>query len=240
VKRIVVVVLLLMACGEAPGHSWLVDRPRVLGARTEGARTTWLVAGSGPQIGWSYAACPALKGNFVTPHCDAPIIATGAGSSEGSELVAMETGALPEGTLLLAAFCGAAAPTLEPRAFTATCTSGADPLLASVEIGAIDNRLPTIPDDAIAIGGPCAGPLTFRFDDAMRDPGESLLLAHFVTAGELDHTYSTLEPGEAAPKYVQVPWTAPEGARDVKIYFVLRDGRGGTAFATRTICKKDE
>jgi hypothetical protein len=239
VNRSLFSVLLLVACGEAPGHSWLVDRPRVLGARTEATSVTWLVASAPNRVGWAYAACPTPQGNYAEIRCEAELLATASGTVTDTEVVTMETGALPPKTLVLAAFCADGAATLEPRAFTATCASGAEPLLASVETSATaDNRPPAIPDDAIVLPA-CAGPFGVRLDDAMREPGESLLLAHFVSSGELDRTYSTLEADEAAPKSIEVPWTPPPDAHDVKVYFVLRDGRGGTAFATRTICKKD-
>ena len=239
-KRLFCSLLLFAACGEGPGHSWLVDHPRVLGARTESTSVTWLVAGAPKQVGWAWAACPAPEGNSAAIRCEGAPIAASVGMTSDSELVTMDTGVLPPKTLVLAAFCADGGAALEPSGFNATCASGGEAILASVTTGAAaDNRLPTIPDDAIALPD-CGGPFALRLDDAMRDPGESLLLSHFVTAGELDRTYSSLEPNEAAPKTVEVPWTPPADARDVKVYFVLRDGRGGTAFATRTICKKDQ
>lgn len=237
-KRIFLSLLLLGACGEGPGKSWLVDRPRVLGARAEAETVTWLVASAPNRTGWAFAACPKTEGTFTEPRCDSEIVASASGEATNTELVTMTTGVLPTKTLVLAAFCADGPATLEPRGFTATCASGAEPLLASVETGASDNRIPSLPDDAIVVP-PCGGSFQVRLDDAMRDPGEGLLLAHFVSAGELDRTYSTLEADERGPKEVVVPWTAPADARDVKVYFVLRDGRGGTAFATRTICKRE-
>jgi hypothetical protein len=241
VKRAFFSLLLLFAgCGEGPGKPWLVDHPRVLGARTEATSVTWLVAGAPKQTGWAFAACAAPQGNYAAIRCEGALLASANGTANDTELVTMETGALPPKTLVLAAFCADGGATLEPHAFTATCTSGAEAMLASVETGVADNRRPSIPDDAIGVPPTCAGPLSMRLDDSMRDPGEALLLGHYVSAGELDRTYSALEADEAAPKTVEVPWTAPPDARDVKVYFVLRDGRGGTAFATRTICKKDQ
>jgi hypothetical protein len=240
VKRSIFIVLLIAACGEGPGHPWLVDRARVLGARTEGTTVTWLLASAPRQVGWAYAACRAPEGNYTTIRCNAPLVASANGTTSDSELVTMETGVLPPNTLVLAAFCADGPAQLEPSEFTATCASGAQAILASVETSAaVDNRLPSLSDDAIALPA-CGGPFGIRLDDALRDPGESLLLAHFVTSGELDRTYSTLEASEPAPKTIEVPWTPPPDARDVKVYFVLRDGRGGTAFVTRTICRKDE
>lgn len=70
---------------------------------------------------------------------------------------------------------------------------------------------------------------------------ERLLVSHVVTAGELERQYSMLEPNDPAPKDLSVEWTAPlapsanEG-RLIEIYVVVRDGRGGAAFARRTVC----
>lgn len=91
----------------------------------------------------------------------------------------------------------------------------------------------------------------FRFRGDEREPittstggasVESIILSHAVTAGELDRQYSSFDPEDAAPKVVEIPWTAPgdgevaaEG-RLVEIHFVLRDGRGGAAFTRRTVC----
>lgn len=238
-KRVLYSLLFLVACAEGPGKAWLVDRPRVLAARTEATSVTWLVASAPSRMEWAFAACPAPQGNLTTIRCEGSLLASATGAVTGTEVVAMETGVLPPKTLVLAAFCADGAAQLEPRAFTASCASGAEPVLASVTTAESDNRAPVIADDAIVLPS-CAGPFTVRLDDSLRDPGETLLLAHFVTSGELDRTYSVLEPNEAAPKTIEVPWSAPPDARDVKVYFVLRDGRGGTAFATRTICKKDE
>jgi hypothetical protein len=85
-----------------------------------------------------------------------------------------------------------------------------------------------------------------RFQNDQREttpegPLESLLASHVVTDGELDRQYSSLEPGEAAPKDASVKWTAPPrdrvgAGRQVELYVVLRDGRGGAAFERRNVC----
>jgi hypothetical protein len=89
--------------------------------------------------------------------------------------------------------------------------------------------------------------LRFRGDEREVLPGtpagvENILASHVVTSGELKRQYSMLEPTDAIPKDVSIEWSAPgreqiaEGGRLVEAYFVVRDGRGGAAFARRTVC----
>lgn len=136
------------------------------------------------------------------------------------------------------------------------------------------NTNPEIASDAVALdgvpltpstvrSGPCTGDATspvvvagskhaigyhFRGDERENVPSEGLeklIASHVVTAGELDHQYSMLDPSEPAPKDVSIDWTAPasdrvgEGGRLVEIYVVVRDGRGGEAFARRTVCVRE-
>jgi len=96
--------------------------------------------------------------------------------------------------------------------------------------------------------------LGFRFLEEQREPTpdeaalpgsgpvEALTLSHVVTAGELDRQYSALDRDQPAPRDVVVPWdlpgdVPPEG-RVVDLHLVLRDGRGGVAFARRALCVK--
>jgi hypothetical protein len=98
------------------------------------------------------------------------------------------------------------------------------------------------PDRPIAAAGGGERHLAFRFRGDEREAGEVLALSHVVTAGELDRQRSSLEPEDSTPRDVTLPWTPPpidqvgEGGRLVELFFVLRDGRGGTALARRTIC----
>lgn len=232
------------ACGDSPGHAWLVDRPRVLGARVQGGEVTWLVvAPAAPsRFAWSFAACAAPAGNYAAPRCAGAIASAGSGTSSGDE-AKMPVGALPEPGLVLAAFCeGDAPPALDPHAFEAICPSGAPALLASVKSPVPGNAVPTLAEDAARAPEGCVAPdapdqaLAFRFEDAQREPGEELLLGMFVTGGELDRTYEVLEATEPAPKTVSVPWKPPASEGDVRVFFVLRDGRGGTSFVARTVC----
>ncbi len=140
------------ACEDSIHGGWLVDRPRVLGARVsaaadgtraalapgERANVEWLVAApeGPPRLSWTFAACVTPDGLFARPRCDGTIVAIGSGAS-ASEVVSIEflvpsadaiAGA--KELLVLAAFCSDGAPVLDPRAFTATCANG-DALLAS-------------------------------------------------------------------------------------------------------------
>jgi hypothetical protein len=69
---------------------------------------------------------------------------------------------------------------------------------------------------------------------------EELLLSHFTTAGPLERRFSVLEAGDPDDRALSVEWRSPRPPPDVKppasakLYFVLRDQRGGVAFARRT------
>src|SRR5690606_14127743 len=135
---------------------WLVDRTRVLAARVEAAaepsrsslapgeraRVTWLIgAPSGtPGLAWSFATCPAPDGFLPELRCRDGAHATGHGRAE-SELAVMELDVPPaevvasaQELLLLAAFCEAGEPALDPVRFEATCSGGSPALLASVNV----------------------------------------------------------------------------------------------------------
>jgi hypothetical protein len=67
---------------------------------------------------------------------------------------------------------------------------------------------------------------------------ESLLLSYFVTFGELDHSFTAIDAGSSATGG-SVTWTAPPHGTEptfVRLYFVVRDGRGGADFTERRVC----
>jgi len=268
-----VLLAMLVACGDPLGKGWLIERPRVLGARaavsTDDARATpapgekvfvdWLVGAPGPlpRMGTSFVACVAPEGNYAEPRCT-DAIATAASIHEGDAPIRFEL-TMPDAreVLVLAAFCDGDAAALDPRAFAATCTNGAEPILATASVRGVAggaNLNPTLAEDTIrfddAVLGktgpaPCVPPRSehaFGVALGAREPGETLVLSHIVNAGTLDRQFSALD-AEEAPRTVSVPWTAPEAAgpepRTVDIYFVLRDGRGGTGFERRTICVRN-
>jgi len=83
---------------------------------------------------------------------------------------------------------------------------------------------------------------TFVGDDreTLGEERESLLLAHFVTGGELERPFSVVEAGDDRPEpVVDLDWTAPSGGdegRSVRFYFVSRDRRGGADWTMRQVC----
>ena len=67
---------------------------------------------------------------------------------------------------------------------------------------------------------------------------EELLLSHFVTAGELERRFSVLEPEQNGDQPLLLEWHMPR--RDdpparAFVVFVLRDQRGGVAYALREL-----
>jgi hypothetical protein len=60
---------------------------------------------------------------------------------------------------------------------------------------------------------------------------ESLRVSWFTTAGSFEHDRSGRNEDESET-FTENTWTAPEGARLSHLSFVLRDARGGVAFAT--------
>jgi len=90
--------------------------------------------------------------------------------------------------------------------------------------------------------------LSAELDPNSRDPlepahagdptRESLLLSYFVTFGELDHAFTAIDAGSNAAGG-SVIWTAPPHGTEptfVRLYFVVRDGRGGSDFTERRVC----
>ncbi|MBX3204302.1 MAG: hypothetical protein KF764_04500 [Labilithrix sp.] len=179
-------------CDDVDTKGWLVDRTRVLGARVEARgepsraaiapgesmRVTWLVAapnGTG-HLEWAYAVCAAPIGNFPEPRCEGPVLATGAGASDG-ELVAMDLDAPRAGDLeelqILAAFCEGGEATLDAARFEATCMGGAPARLAAGKIRlavAGANQNPELASDAVLFDGATLGPSTLRPGPCVADP----------------------------------------------------------------------
>lgn len=163
------VAMVVSGCDDSIHQGWLVDRPRVLGARVEAlddparaslapgerGRVTWLLAVPEglPSFDWAFAACVPPDGYFAAPRCDGEVLTAGVERVSG-ELATMElevpaADALggAEELLVLAAFCRDGEVELAPATFTASCASG-EPLLASVLVkvgsGAV-NRNPEPP-----------------------------------------------------------------------------------------------
>lgn len=63
---------------------------------------------------------------------------------------------------------------------------------------------------------------------------ELLQLSHFSTAGRFDRQFTILEAQEK-PEILR-EWEAPKEPGSVKIYLVVRDGRGGVTWASTSVC----
>lgn len=229
----------LAACSDDFVKGWLVDRPRVLGARVEGEEVSWLIARA-PHVEWAWAVCADTK--LAAPRCDTAVLAAGSGATNG-DVATMTIGpALAPDRLLLVAFCVSGVATLSPADFAASCEGGGEAYLASLKVGAPQPQ-PSPPElrlDGAPAGG-CVAPgskhalgFTFRAED--RDPGETLLASTTVTDGELERQYTALESSAPAPRDVSIAWTAPPSPATATVYLVLRDGRGGAAFTQMNVC----
>jgi hypothetical protein len=74
-------------------------------------------------------------------------------------------------------------------------------------------------------------PLTAPKDDPSLHYGFSF----FATAGSMSSLRSTDTTATGQPAPTWVDWTAPDNAQEVRIWVVLRDGRGGSAWLERTV-----
>jgi len=92
-------------------------------------------------------------------------------------------------------------------------------------------------------------PITIAIPDSARETllpqnpadntRESLRVAHFSSAGELERPFSEILPNDsAAPLSLswESPKTAPAEGQLVRFWFVLRDLRGGSDFVERALC----
>jgi hypothetical protein len=70
-------------------------------------------------------------------------------------------------------------------------------------------------------------------------PRETLELAHFVSAGELDHVFTRILPDATELGSVvrfSPPAEVAASGTLVRLWFVVRDGRGGSDFTERALC----
>jgi hypothetical protein len=85
--------------------------------------------------------------------------------------------------------------------------------------------------------------IAVSLDDSNRErfegEPEALLLSHFTTAGPLQRRFNALEASDPGDEPLTVEWRSPRPPEGVKpptsarLFFVLRDQRGGVAFTTR-------
>mgnify|MGYP000885809675 CR=1 FL=1 len=204
------------ACTSDDPRGWLVDRTRVIGARVEvvaeprraslapgeSARMLWLVANPddgkpAPRLAWAFAACVPPAGTQASLRCDGATLAAQTGEGDSSAPIVMPfvtpareaTGDAPE-LLVLAAFCRGGAPTLDARAFTATCANGDPALLASVFVrlaAAGPNANPEIAEGSISFDGVVLANAPQGFPGA---PCDATADTPRVAAGSGDHTFT--------------------------------------------------
>ena len=74
-------------------------------------------------------------------------------------------------------------------------------------------------------------PVTAPKDDATKRYGVSF----FATAGEISSLRSTDTTATGQPANTWVDWTVPDAGGVVRLWVVVRDGRGGTAFLERDV-----
>lgn len=72
---------------------------------------------------------------------------------------------------------------------------------------------------------------------ALVDHRESMRVSWFVTAGSLESDRTGRDEGETET-FTDDAWTAPAEARTTHLFWVLRDGRGGVAFATAVLATR--
>lgn len=127
-----------------------------------------------------------------------------------------------------------------------------------------ENLNPRFPDDAVrlddeawpgtpseprevAAGEPEPHHVAFDLSDAGREVDadgrpEELRIAHFATAGRFERAFTVLERSQPVDQPLEVEWQGPrppsrdfEPPDSVTFVMVLRDGRGGVAFTTRSV-----
>lgn len=113
-------------------------------------------------------------------------------------------------------------------------------------------ELPLPDGDCSGLGLPEVAPesthrVEVALDESDRDPlspqsdldpkRESLQLAHFISAGDITRAFETVA-WDSRDLQRRVDWKAPPEPGLARVWFVLRDFRGGGAFAERAICVK--
>jgi hypothetical protein len=169
VKKTLLIVTFLAGCGDPLSPPWLIDKPRVLGARVEAmdepqrswlrpgeaADVKWVVAApdGAPPLRWAFALCmPDPRGN-----CGVPLqTMTGDGTPELSFTVppAGTLGAAPK-LVLAGVFCAGGAPSLAMGA--PACEGMAVPTVVTLPVpldrGVDTNHSPSLAAAAFTVDG---------------------------------------------------------------------------------------
>jgi hypothetical protein len=206
-------------------------------------------------------ACPSDPLNHSTTTCVGPQSGSFTGIATSDPTITLAAPSPSGEVMLFGIFCtsGTASFSTDGGESHAQCDGGAGQEVAVRVASGVDNLQPSLPADAITLDGapfpadaPCAGgvPAAMHADGGSHqigfatnllgaEPEDTLVLEHLATHGALDSLYTAPAPG-AGGGNATVKWTAPtdlEAPRvSARFHFVLRDGRGGTAFLIRTIC----
>ena len=127
-------------------------------------------------------------------------------------------------------------PQLEPESIA--FDDGAWPELLAADEDCSRLGLPLVPPGSEHV-------IRVQLDDGDRDAlprqtkldpsRESLQLSHFVSAGDITRAFETIA-WDSDELRREVSWTAPNAPGLSRVWFMLRDFRGGGAFTTRSVC----
>ncbi len=199
--------------------------------------------------------------NLSVARCVGPRIAMVEGKDAADPVFTFTVPPGSQGPLLVFGMvCQGGAARLRPSELRGDCDGAVGQELAvRLDVAGPVNKNPVLPADAISfddvpLAGDrgCESPSPFRIpaderehtltvsaQNAGAEPDDTLLLSHVTTHGKLARLYSTVETSGAASRF-RVKWTAPASLslsrETARVHFVLRDGRGGTAFGYRTVC----
>jgi hypothetical protein len=213
---------------------------------------------------YSLFACPSDPTNHSTTTCVGPESVTFAGAATTDPVITLAAPPPSGEVMLFGIFCtsGSASFSTDAGESHAQCDGGAGQEVAVRIASNVDNLQPSLPAEALTFDGapfPADAPCMDGVAAAMHadgasheigfttrllggEPADTLVIEHLATHGALDVLYTAPPLGaEGAPALdSSVKWTAPtdlEAPRvSARFHFVVRDGRGGTAFLIRTIC----
>jgi len=206
---------------------------------------------------YALLVCPSDANNHSTTSCVGPDAGIFSGKDAQDPSVTLSAPAPSGEVMVFGIFCTSGVATLSTDAGESrgSCDGGTgQEVSVRVSLG-VDNLEPKLTADALTLDGapfppdaPCesGGPtipvdgathqIGFRTDLLGTEPEDSPVMMHLGTHGKLDRLYTEVQPGADA----QVSWKAPSDLgspkESARFHFVLRDGRGGTAFLIRTVC----
>jgi len=208
---------------------------------------------------FALTACVADPNGAVTA-CLGPALADLSGAATADPSMTLRAPASPGEVLVFGTVCASGTPRLSPVVagadVRASCEGGSGQEVAvRIAVGGPENRQPALAGEALLFDdrafpldvGCEAGAVGIRADGAThditlvargmgREEGESIVVTHLATHGELDRLYSAPD----GDSNVKVSWKAPTSlgaAREsARFHFAVRDGRGGAAFLVRTVC----